>query len=91
MESRWNAGGFCAERPLLPDEAVVRERYLGKGVDAPDLPIVKEFICFLAAASYGKIVELPTISSINTYREWFFTGFTRVTENYAPIWWPWHV
>lgn len=27
----------------------------------------------------GKIVELPTADSVNTFAEWFFAGFTRVT------------
>jgi len=58
---------------------MVRERYLGKGVDAPDMPTVKDFIRFSAAASRGKIVELPTVDSINAFTEWFFAGFTRVT------------
>jgi hypothetical protein len=51
---------------------MVRERCLGKGVDAPDVPIVKDFIRFSAAASRGKIVELPTVDSVNTFAEWFF-------------------
>jgi hypothetical protein len=27
-----------------PDEAMVRERFLGKGVDAPDLATVKDYL-----------------------------------------------
>jgi hypothetical protein len=52
---------------------------MGKGVDAPDLPTVKDFVRFLAAISSGKIVELPTADSTNAYVVWFFAGFTRVT------------
>ena len=80
---RWNLDEIregCARSGLpLPDEAVVRERCLGQGVDAPDLPTVKDFIRFHAAASRGKIVELPTIDSVIAFAEWFFAGFTRVT------------
>jgi hypothetical protein len=59
---------------------MVRERYLGEGVDAPNVPTVKDFIRFSAAASRGKIVKLPTVDSINAFAEWFFAGFTRVTR-----------
>jgi hypothetical protein len=62
-----------------PDEAMVRERCLGEGVDAPNVPTVKDFIRFSAAVSHGKIVELPTVDSVIAYTEWFFAGFTRVT------------
>jgi hypothetical protein len=62
-----------------PNKAMVREHCLGKGVDAPDVPTVKDSIRFSAAASRGKIVELPTVDSVNAFAEWFFAGFTRVT------------
>lgn len=50
---------------------MVRECCLGKGVDAPDIPTVKDFIRLSAATSRGKMVELPALV------EWFFAGFTR--------------
>jgi hypothetical protein len=62
-----------------PDEAMVRERCLRKGVEAPDLATMKDFTRFSTAASKGKIVELPTADSVNTFLEWFFAGFSRVT------------
>lgn len=58
---------------------MVRERSLRKGFDAPDVPTVKDFIRFSAAASRGKTVELPIVDSVNAFAEWFFAGFTRVT------------
>jgi hypothetical protein len=58
---------------------MVRERCLGKGVDALDLATVKDFIRFHAASNSGKIVELPTADLVNAFAEWFFAGFTRVT------------
>jgi hypothetical protein len=70
-----------AQRGLpAPDEAMVRERYLGKGVEAPDLATVKDFLRFHSAASHGKIVENITAKSVNTFAGWFFAGFERVTE-----------
>ena len=50
-----------------------------EGVEAPDLATVKDFLRFYVATSRGKIVERPTVDSINTVAEWFFAGFTRVT------------
>jgi hypothetical protein len=63
----------------VPDEAVARERVLGKDVEAPDLATVKDFLRFHAATSKGKIVERPTSESLNTFAEWFFAGFERIT------------
>jgi hypothetical protein len=62
-----------------PDEAEVRERFLGEGVEAPDLATMKDLFRFYAATSQGKIVEKPTADLVNTFAEWFFAGFTRVT------------
>jgi len=80
---RWNHGEMrrdSARRGLRPpDEATVRERFLGEGVDAPDLATMKDFIRFRAVTSRGKIVKEPTADSVNTFAEWFFVGFTRVT------------
>jgi len=63
----------------LPTKPWVRERCLGKGVDAPDVPTVKDFIRFSAAASRGKAAELPNFDSVKAFAECFFAGFTRVT------------
>jgi hypothetical protein len=60
---------FARKNLSPPDEIMVRERYLGKEVDALNLPTIKDFIRFLAAASCAKIVELPTVDSINAYIE----------------------
>ena len=51
----------------------------GKGVHAPDLATVEDFVHFHAASSNGKIVELPTADLVNAFAEWFFAGFTRAT------------
>jgi hypothetical protein len=58
---------------------MIRERCWGKGAGAPDLATVKDFICFHAASSSGKVVELPTADLVNAFAESFFAGSTRVT------------
>ncbi len=60
------------------DEIMIREYYLGKGVDTSNLFIVKNFIRFLVIVSCGKIVALSTVDFINIYIEWFFVGFIRI-------------
>jgi hypothetical protein len=64
----------------VPDEAAVRDRILKKHVDAPDLATVKDFLRFHAATSKGKIREKITCDSLNTFTEWFFAGFSHVTD-----------
>jgi hypothetical protein len=81
--ARWNVSEMerdSAQRGLPPpNEATVRERFLGKGADAPDLATVKDCLRFRAATNRGKIVEKPTADSLNAFAEWFFAGFSRVT------------
>jgi hypothetical protein len=62
-----------------PTEAMARQRFLGKDVKAPDLETVKDFLRFHVSTSRGKIVTVPTADSVNTFAEWFYAGFTRVT------------
>ena len=63
----------------IPDEAAIRERVLSENVEAPDLATVKDFLRFQAATGQGMIVKRITCDSLNTFAEWFFAGFTRVT------------
>lgn len=48
---------------------------------APDLATVKDFVHFYCAISRGKISKGGgvTADSVNTFMEWFFAGFSRVT------------
>jgi hypothetical protein len=62
-----------------PDEDTVREQCLGKGVEAPDLATVKDFLRFRAASGRGLIDKKITADSLQTFAESFFAGFTRVT------------
>jgi len=54
---------------LVPDEATVRERVLGKNMEAPDLTAVKDCLRFHAATSKRKVVEIMTCDSLNTFAE----------------------
>jgi hypothetical protein len=49
-------------------------------VEVPDLATVKDFLRFKAAAGKGMIAEQTTYDSLNTFAEWFFAGFARVTD-----------
>jgi hypothetical protein len=64
----------------IPDEAAIREQVLRKNVEASDLATVKDFLRFYAAASKGKIKEKITTDSLNTFAEWSFAGFSRITD-----------
>jgi hypothetical protein len=44
-----------------PDEASARHHCLHKGIEAPDLATVKDFLRFYIATSRDKIVEKPTL------------------------------
>jgi len=63
----------------IPDEANARLRCLREGVEAPDLATIKDFLRFHIATSRGKIVKILTADSVNTFAEWFFAGFHRIT------------
>ena len=65
---------------LVPDQVAVRERVLAKNVEAPDLATMKDFFHFCAATGKGKIVTKITCNSLIAVAEWFFAGFTRVTD-----------
>jgi hypothetical protein len=63
-----------------PNERIVREHCPGKGVEVPDLATLKDFLQFQASVMRGKIKKIPTDESLNSFAEWFFAGFARVTE-----------
>ena len=50
--------------PLL-DEGIAREDCLQPNIAAPNLVIVKDFIYFYIATSRSKLINKPTINSIN--------------------------
>jgi hypothetical protein len=46
----------------------------------PDMATLKDFLRFQASTMQGKIEARPTDDSLNSFAEWFFAGFTRLTE-----------
>lgn len=53
---------------------------LWKGVPCLDLATIKDFLHFHIALSQRRIKDKTTVDSVKTFAEWFFAGFTRVTE-----------
>ena len=59
-----------------------RPQHLREGVSPPDLATIKDFLRFHVALSRGRIDdERTTVDSVNTFAEWYFAGFARVTGN----------
>ena len=60
-----------------------RPQSLCEGLPPLDLATIKDFLRFIALTSDGRIDEekVATADSINTFAEWFFAGFARVTGN----------
>jgi hypothetical protein len=57
---------------------------LREGLPPLGLATIKDFLRFIASVSDGIIddeTELVTADSMNTFAEWFFAGFARVTGN----------
>ena len=57
---------------------------LREGLHPLDLATIKDFLRFIASVSDGIIddeTELVTADSMNTFAEWFFAGFARMTGN----------
>ena len=63
------------------DEDVPLPPRLDENAPPPDLATILDFVRFHAATSKGRIDNggLITVESSNTFMEWFFAGFTRVT------------
>jgi len=66
------------ERDDLSSDSV-RDLVLGKGVPAPQMEDVKDFLRFYGMQSKGRLREHASAESIKTQAEFFFAGFTRVT------------
>ncbi len=77
-------------KALSVDDTVVDASYtmearsLREGLPPLDLATIKDFLRFIVATSRGIIDDKQkkvTVDSINTFTEWFFAGFARVTGN----------
>jgi hypothetical protein len=62
----------------IADEASARLHCLRKRVDAPNLAEMRDFIRCHIARSHGKIIDVHTLDSCNTFAGWFFAGFNRI-------------
>ena len=97
MSSRWivsiendplNAGDLSTDGQSavnVPD--TICPRRLQEGSPPLDLATIKDFLRFKASISEGRIdeeLERATADSLNTFAEWFFAGFARVTGNPIP-------
>ena len=77
-------------KALFGDDAAVdasctmEARSLREGLPPLDLATIKDFLRFIIATSQGIIDDKQkkvTVDSMNTFAEWFFAGFARVTGN----------
>jgi len=75
---------------LFDDDAAVDGSHtmevqsLREGLPPLDLATIKDFLRFIVATSQGIIDDgqkKVTVDSTNTFAEWFFAGFARVTGN----------
>lgn len=75
---------------LFGDDAVInvpytmRARSLREDLPPLDLATIKDFLRVIIATSRGIIDDgqkRVIVDSMNTFAEWFFAGFTRVTDN----------
>lgn len=77
-------------KALSVDDTVVDASYtmearsLREGLPPLDLATITDFLRFVIATSRGIIDDEQkkvTVDSMNTFAEWFFAGFARVTGN----------
>ena len=68
-------------RPRWRLHPKVKAPSLEEGSPAPDIATLMDFVRFHAAIGKGNIdnKKLITADSSNTFMEWFFAGFARVT------------
>jgi len=63
---------------------IMEARSLREDLPPLDLVTIKDFLRFIVATSQEIIDDEQkkiTVDSINTFAEWFFAGFARVTSN----------
>ena len=85
VESKRGPGESVLNQQVTVDASyTVGAQRLREGLPPLDLATTKDFLRFIAAISKGTIDEkrqLVTVDSMNTFTEWFFAGFARVTGN----------
>ncbi|KAL9045573.1 MAG: hypothetical protein Q9214_001404 [Letrouitia sp. 1 TL-2023] len=69
-------------KKTLKDQNWALGRYEKEGLPPLDLATIKDFLRFHVAISRGRVDdERITVDSVNTFTEWYFAGFARVTGN----------
>lgn len=85
VESKPDPGQSVLNQQVTVDTSYTTEaQRLREGLPTLDLATIKDFLRCIAAISRGTIddkEELVTADSMNTFAEWFFAGFARVTGN----------
>ncbi|KAL2037204.1 hypothetical protein N7G274_010067 [Stereocaulon virgatum] len=85
---RLNAGDLSTDSPSAVNvPGAMEPRRLEEGSSPLDIATIKDFLQFKASISDGRIdeeLERSTADSLNTFAEWFFAGFARVTGNPIP-------
>ncbi|KAI9764073.1 MAG: hypothetical protein M1840_008877 [Geoglossum simile] len=71
------------ERKAEQVESPELEYCFSKGAPCLGLVTTKDFLRFHIALSQGRIRDKTTVDSVNTFAEWFFAGFTRVTGTWV--------
>ncbi len=71
------------EQAIIDVSHTTGAKSLRKGLPPLDLATIKDFLRYIASVSDGliEIKGLVTADSLNTFGEWFFAGFARVTGN----------
>lgn len=85
VESKRDAGESPLNQQVTVDASYTTgAQRIREGLPLLDLATIKDFLRFIATISRGTIdekEELVTADSMNTFGEWFFAGFARVTGN----------
>lgn len=79
-EKNGDTGELPSDNDAAVDACSTKARSLREGLPPPNLATIKDFLRFHVAISRGRIDdERTTVDSVNTFAEWFFAGFARVT------------
>ncbi len=79
-KKRDTGGSLITADPAIDVYSTTGVWSLEEGSTPPDLATIKDFLRFHVAISRGRIDDKRiTVDSLNTFAEWFFAGFARVT------------
>lgn len=79
-EKNRSTGELLPDNDAVANACYMKAQSLQEGLPPSDLAIIKDFLRFHVAINRGRIDDKRiTVNSVNTFAEWFFTGFARVT------------